>query len=257
MLRLHHMTRTACVILCAFAIIGICMSSEPVLAQPSVATAERHGPEDLDGQEPDSSGSALIRFRSVGLGFAPHQTVEADMYVHPKWAIGVGVTRGGGDRDNDCIQERCWWVAGASSYAERLFFLGDRWAHFGLRAGIFAGRFYAQTYAYARRGEEILREGAIIGPSLGASLNVTAFRWGAFTLGLTGTPGIFHGEERLGWPDRFSSERPPLLSSSATQLVFTGTVSVGVRFGNLDGKNLDVLSSSNSSNTDHRYRETH
>jgi hypothetical protein len=92
------------------------------------------------GTENDSSPSPNIRFRSVGLGYTPHQNLEVDVYILPKWAAGVGVTGAGADR-YDCNSQRCWRVTGGTAYVERLFFLGDRWAHFGLRGGVFGAGF--------------------------------------------------------------------------------------------------------------------
>ncbi|MGM0554850.1 MAG: hypothetical protein ACQEVA_00540 [Myxococcota bacterium] len=210
-------------------------------AEDQIDTAEDQSDtaeDQRDTAEPDeeSTASAPVGFRSIGLAFTPHQVLEADIYLHENWAVGAGFTRGGGDRDYDCSFSRCWWLAGGKAYAERFFFLGDRWAHFGLRAGAFAGRFYSQTFAYGREGQEITREGAIIGPSLGATLNVTALRWGALTLTLTGVPGVFAGTEELGWPNRSLDDQPPLPPRSDTSFVFTGTAAFGVRFGNLDGE---------------------
>jgi hypothetical protein len=189
------------------------------------------------GKETDSSPSPIFRFRSVGMGYTPHQNLEVDVYILPKWAAGVGVTGGGGDR-YDCNSGRCWRVTGGTLYAERLFFLGDRWAHFGLRGGLFGTEFYSKTFAYARDGERIVLDGVIVGPSVGASLNVTAFRWGAVTLNMTGMPGLFFGEEAFGWPNRSTPDEPMLAPRTVTRPAFTATVSLGLRFGNLDGRGL-------------------
>jgi hypothetical protein len=221
-------------LLCATAIaVGLSLS-------PSASHAHPH--DDVESEdaeeEPSTRVFPSVRFRSVGLAVAPHQTLEADIYIGPNWAVGAGMTRGEGGREFDCSGfSRCWWLTGGTAYAERLFFLGDRWAHFGLRAGMLAARFYSQTFAYARQGQEITRDGAVFGPSVGATLNVTAFRWGAFTMTLTGMPGIFTGTEESGWLNRSLGEEQ-LPSRSDTSFVFTGTASFGVRFGNLDGKNV-------------------
>jgi hypothetical protein len=78
----------------------------------------------------------------------------------------------------------------------------------------------------------------MFGPSVGASLNVTAFRWGAITLNVTGMPGVFHGTERFGWPNRSTPDEPQLPPRTVTRSAITATVSLGLRFGNLDGRGL-------------------
>lgn len=232
--------------ICAF---GLLNAPTLVDAHPHISWGESDKHADGDTERTMKP----VRFRSVGLGASPHPRIEADIYVHPGWAAGVGVGRSGGDGDDDCFLERCWVFRGGDAYVEHLFFVGDRWAHFGLRAGAFGGKFYSHTFAFGRDGHEISRDGALFGLSLGATLNVTAFRWGAATLTLTGLPGVFTGVEKDGWPNRSWPDQPPLQTSSATNFVFSGAVSFGFRFGNLDARGVG----SGSSNDGHTHLEAH
>lgn len=173
--------------------------------------------------------SPILQFRSVAFGAYPYQSLELDFYVASKWGVGASYF----NRLTPCYETDgpCRRITGLSAYAER--FIGGRWAHIGLRAGVYGTSYYAQRPSIFD-GTPVSRVGGLFGPQLGLTATFTPTRWTGITVALIGMPGFFEGFKKTEYVD-YDFEIDERDSEATREILFTGMLTVGVRFGVLDG----------------------
>jgi hypothetical protein len=177
---------------------------------------------------PDSD-SPILQFRSLSVGIYPDHSLELDFYLSSRWGVGASLY---GESDY-CYDNpgTCRQTTGLGAHAERFF--GGRWAHIGLRVGAFATA-YSTRQRSILDGSLVSRNGGHVGAQFGLTATFTPTRWTGLSVTLLGMPGFFEGFKSSGRVNSIinldeDDGRP------TRELLFTGLLTVGVRFGVLDG----------------------
>ena len=218
-MRYRHKLSINLLALCLL-IIGL-MTGAPALA------ADKGEPKKASFDAVPASKSPILQFRSVGVGIYPAHSLELDFYLASKWAVGASLF--GESRYCWNSESRCRQTTGLGAHAERFF--GGRWAHLGLRAGVYATTYYVQ-HPSIFDGTPVARSGGLFGPQLGLTATFTPTRWTGITVALIGMPGFFEGFKTREYADYDFDENE---GDPTRELLFTGMLTVGVRFGVLDG----------------------
>lgn len=176
-----------------------------------------------------ASKSPILQFRSLSVGIYPAHSLELDFYLASKWGVGAslyGESQYCYDTPGTCRQ-----TTGLSAYAERYF--GGRWAHIGLRVGAFATG-YSTRQRSIFDGSLVSRNGGLFGAQLGLTATFTPTRWTGMFVTLLGMPGFFEGFKTPGHVNSIINLEEDQ-GEPTRELLFTGMLTVGVRFGILDG----------------------
>jgi hypothetical protein len=176
-----------------------------------------------------SSESPILQFRSVSIGVAPAHSLELDFYLASKWAFGASIY----GTSNSCLDRDgpCHWTTGLGAHVERFF--GNRIGHIGVRAGIFATTYYVQNRSIYD-GTPVARNGGLFGPKVGLTATFTPLRWAGIHVTATAMPGFFEGFKTHEWVNN-TFEVDEDSATPTREFVMTGMLTVGVRFGTLDG----------------------